>query len=71
MARLAFHRPGRNKSFRDRGRRSLVHDGQAQIAGPGAIIYFAAHATTFLRNAGDTPATYYVIYYTTPLTPKR
>jgi quercetin dioxygenase-like cupin family protein len=45
-------------------------DGQAKIGGPGSVIFFAAGATTFLRNAGQTPATYIVIYYYTPLTPK-
>ena len=45
-------------------------DGQVRTAGPGAVIFFAAHATTFMRNVGTTPATYTVIYYLTPLTPK-
>lgn len=45
-------------------------DGQSKIGGPGSVIFFAAGATTFLRNAGQTPATYIVIYYYTPLTPK-
>jgi hypothetical protein len=45
-------------------------DGKIQMAGPGSIFFFAANAVTRLRNAGDTPATYVVIYYYTPLTPK-
>ena len=45
-------------------------DGQAKTGGPGSVIFFAAGATTFLRNAGPTPCTYIVIYYYTPLTPK-
>ena len=45
-------------------------DGQSKVAKAGDIIYFAANAVTHLRNAGTTPATYYVIYYTTPLTAK-
>lgn len=45
-------------------------DGKNQTAGPGSVFYLAARATTRLRNAGTTPATYIVIYYTTPLTPK-
>jgi XRE family transcriptional regulator, regulator of sulfur utilization len=45
-------------------------DGQSKIANAGSVIYFASGATTFLRNVGTTPATYYVIYYYTPLTPK-
>ncbi len=45
-------------------------DGKNQTAGPGSVFYLAARATTRLRNAGTTPATYIVIYYSTPLTPK-
>lgn len=45
-------------------------DGQSKVGGPGSVIFFAAGATTFLRNAGSTPCTYIVIYYYTPLTPK-
>lgn len=45
-------------------------DGKTQTAGPGSVIFFAANAVTRLRNAGETPATYIVVYYLTPLTPK-
>lgn len=45
-------------------------DGRTQTAGPGSIFFFAANAVTRLRNAGDGPATYIVLYYVTPLTPK-
>ena len=45
-------------------------DGRVQTAGPGSIFFFAANAVTRLRNAGDGPATYIVVYYFTPLTPK-
>jgi quercetin dioxygenase-like cupin family protein len=45
-------------------------DGRTQTVGPGSVIFFAANAVTRLRNAGTDPATYTVIYYYTPLTPK-
>jgi mannose-6-phosphate isomerase-like protein (cupin superfamily) len=45
-------------------------DGKSKTGGPDSVIFFAAGATTFLRNAGTTPCTYIVIYYFTPLTPK-
>jgi quercetin dioxygenase-like cupin family protein len=45
-------------------------DGKSKTGGPGSVIFFAAGSTTFLRNTGKTPATYVVIYYYTPLTPK-
>lgn len=48
-----------------------VHcDGRTTTARAGAVIFFAARATTALRNIGTTPATYTVVYYYTPLTPK-
>lgn len=45
-------------------------DGKTQTAGPGSVFFLAARATTRLRNAGDKPCTYIVVYYYTPLTPK-
>lgn len=45
-------------------------DGVVRTAPAGSVIFFAAHSVTFLRNPGDTPATYTVVYYYTPLTPK-
>lgn len=45
-------------------------DGKTQTVGPGSVFFMAANAVTALRNAGTTPATYIVIYYYTPLTPK-
>lgn len=45
-------------------------DGRKQTVGSGSVIFFAANAVTCLRNAGDGPATYTVINYYTPLTPK-
>ena len=45
-------------------------DGRDQTAGPGSVFFLAANAVTRLRNAGTTPATYIVVYYYTPLTPK-
>jgi XRE family transcriptional regulator, regulator of sulfur utilization len=45
-------------------------DGQSKTAEAGSVIFFASGAVTFLRNVGTEPATYYVIYYYTPLTPK-
>jgi mannose-6-phosphate isomerase-like protein (cupin superfamily) len=46
-------------------------DGHSETVGPGSVIFFASHATTRLRNPGKVPATYTVIYYYTPLTPKK
>ena len=48
----------------------VTFDGTTQNAGPGSVIFFASRAVTRLRNVGETPATYYVMYYYTPKTPK-
>ena len=48
-----------------------TYDGHSEIVGPGSVIFFASHATTRLRNPGKVPATYTVIYYYTPRTPKK
>jgi uncharacterized cupin superfamily protein len=48
-----------------------TYDGHSETVGPGSVIFFASGATTRLRNPGKVPATYTVIYYYTPLTPKK
>jgi quercetin dioxygenase-like cupin family protein len=45
-------------------------DGRTQAGSPGSVFFLAANAVTALRNAVNTPATYIVVYYYTPLTPK-
>lgn len=52
------------------GKLEATVDGRSQVAGPGSVIHFASNAVTRLRNAGDSPATYIVVYFYTPLTPK-
>jgi quercetin dioxygenase-like cupin family protein len=52
------------------GRVEMSIDGRLETAGPGSVFFLASNAVTRLRNAGDTPATYYVVYYRTPRTPK-
>ena len=48
-----------------------TYDRHSETVGPGSVIFFASHATTRLRNPGKVPATYTVIYYYTPQTPKK
>jgi uncharacterized cupin superfamily protein len=48
----------------------VTFDGETRTAPAGSVIYFNARAVTALRNVGDTPATYFVLYYYTPLTPR-
>ena len=52
------------------GRIEMSIDGRLETAGPGSVFFLASNAVTRLRNPGATPATYFVIYTRTPLTPK-
>jgi uncharacterized cupin superfamily protein len=45
-------------------------DGKTETATAGSVIFFNSHAVTRLRNVGQIPATYTVVYYLTPRTPK-
>lgn len=44
--------------------------GKPHVGGPGSVFFFASNEEHGLRNAGDTPVTYYVIRVITDLTPK-
>jgi quercetin dioxygenase-like cupin family protein len=45
-------------------------DGRKQIAGAGSIVYFAVNEKENMTNVGQTPATYLVLQWFTPRTPK-
>jgi quercetin dioxygenase-like cupin family protein len=45
-------------------------DGRKQVAGPGSMVFFAVNENENMTNIGSTPATYYVLQWFTPLTPK-
>ena len=45
-------------------------DGRKQVVGPGSIVYFAVNENENMTNVGSTPATYTVIQWFTPRTPK-
>jgi quercetin dioxygenase-like cupin family protein len=42
-------------------------NGQSHRAGPGSLIFYASHDVHNIKNAGDKPATYYVINFYTDL----
>ncbi len=44
-------------------------NGKSRKVGPGSILFFASNDEHGLRNAGDTPATYYVLRVATDKTP--
>jgi uncharacterized cupin superfamily protein len=45
-------------------------DGRKQTVGAGSMVFFSANENENMTNVGPTPATYYVIQWFTPLTPK-
>jgi quercetin dioxygenase-like cupin family protein len=45
-------------------------DGRKQLAGPGSIVFFGVNENENMTNVGGTPATYLVLQWFTPLTPK-
>src|SRR5215207_7411355 len=45
-------------------------DGRKQVVGPGSIVFFAVNENENMTNVGRTPATYLVLQWFTPLTPK-
>jgi quercetin dioxygenase-like cupin family protein len=45
-------------------------DGRKQVVGPGSIVFFAVNENENMVNIGSTPATYLVIQWFTPKTPK-
>jgi quercetin dioxygenase-like cupin family protein len=45
-------------------------DGRKQVAGPGSIVFFAVNENENMTNIGSTPATYLVLQWFTPRTPK-
>jgi XRE family transcriptional regulator, regulator of sulfur utilization len=45
-------------------------DGRKQMAGAGSIVFFGVNENENMTNVGQTPATYLVLQWFTPLTPK-
>jgi len=45
-------------------------DGRKQLAGPGSMVFFAVNENENMTNVGTTPATYTVLQWFTPRTPK-
>lgn len=45
-------------------------DGRRQVAGAGSVVFFAVNENENMTNVGATPATYVVLQWFTPRTPK-
>jgi len=45
-------------------------DGRKQLAGAGSIVFFGVNENENMTNVGKSPATYLVLQWFTPLTPK-
>lgn len=71
---LASHPPHRHPNEElvivREGTVEVLSGGQWQRAGPGSIIFNASNSEHALRNVGTTPATYHVINWRTPATPR-
>jgi quercetin dioxygenase-like cupin family protein len=52
----------------DQGTVEAYGEGKWTRVGPGSVIFNAANTLHAIRNAGDTPATYHVVSFTTPAT---
>jgi len=48
------------------GTLDALHDGRTQPMSPGSVLLIASNDLHGVRNAGETPATYYVIKWFTP-----
>lgn len=48
----------------------VLSGGTWKRLGPGSVVFNASNSPHALRNVGDTPATYHVINWKTPATPK-
>lgn len=71
---LASHEPHRHPNeelviIRE-GRVEVLNGGRWLRAGPGSIVFNASNDLHALRNVGTTPATYHVINWRTPATPR-
>jgi quercetin dioxygenase-like cupin family protein len=71
---LASHPPHKHPNEElviiDKGTVEALIDGQWKRLGPGSVILNASNVMHGIRNAGDTPAQYHVINWTTDKTPK-
>ncbi len=59
------HHPWEEMLLIKEGRVEVSINGKKQEAGPGALVFLAAHDVHNATNVGDTPATYYVINFCT------
>jgi quercetin dioxygenase-like cupin family protein len=66
----AHHHPDEEFILVREGRMEITIKGVASPAGPDDICFFASNDEHGMRNAGDTPASYYVIRVGTEATPK-
>lgn len=71
---LASHPPHQHPNEElviiDQGTVETLSGGKWERLGPGSVIFNASNSPHALKNVGTTPATYHVINWKTPATPK-
>lgn len=71
---LASHPPHQHPNEElviiDQGTVETLSAGKWERLGPGSVIFNASNSPHALKNVGTTPATYHVINWKTPATPK-
>lgn len=64
------HHPNEELVIIDQGTVETLSGGKWERLGPGSVIFNASNSEHALKNVGTTPATYHVINWKTPATPK-
>jgi quercetin dioxygenase-like cupin family protein len=64
------HHPNEELVIVREGTVEVLSGGAWKRVGPGSVIFNASNSPHALRNVGATPATYHVINWKTPATPK-
>lgn len=64
------HHPNEELVIIDQGTVETLSGGKWVRIGPGSVIFNASNSEHALKNVGTTPATYHVINWKTPATPK-
>jgi len=68
--RAAHHHRDEGVIIIKEGTTEIVLNGVAHRAGAGSLAFLGSNEPHYVKNVGDTPATYYVVHFITEATPK-